>query len=107
MKEGKLCSSHGTITFNAETGRVLCSNLDRDFGKKPVRIDVEEWKKRYPLEHHLLAEEHDVLDFGMWFRDDSYEPPEESWRLEREKMRQQDAETERKRLSHFNRRTAS
>lgn len=93
MKEGTLMSSHGSIHFNADTGRVLRCRLGRDFGKRrPVKIDVEEWKRRYPAEHHLLAEQHDILDFGMWFRDESYEGPCEDWRKEREEMLREERE---------------
>lgn len=77
-----LCSSHGKLTFDTETGRVLVCSLERSFGPKPVRVDVAEWQARYPGES--IVGEHDILDFGYWLRNDKYEAPCEDWRLDRE-----------------------
>ena len=84
---GGLCSSHGTFIFDIRDGNIVYLDLDCvGFGGIPVKVDVEEWKLRYPKEHHKLAEAHDCLDFGIWFADGKYEPPCEDWRKDREKM---------------------
>lgn len=81
---GKLISTYGVVTFDTNTGLVFVHDLDKDFGPPPVYVNIAEWKRRYPLEHGILAEEHDVLDFGYVDANGKYEPPCEAWRLERE-----------------------
>lgn len=80
-------SSHGEITFDPRTGRVLADELeygdgDDDFNElnKPVRFDVEEWKKRYPGKS-LVGIYMDILDIGYWMPDGRYEPPADDWRM--------------------------
>ena len=83
-----LRSSHGHIAFDTGSGFVSAegTELDPDFGPVPFKVDVDEWRLRYPGES--LDGEHDVLDFGYWYRTGktkvAYEAPCESWRLERE-----------------------
>ena len=95
----KLCSSHGTVQFDAETGEVLSveaggtgsTELTETF--RPVRVDVCEWRARYPGE--CVLGEHDILDFGYWYQEDgfyAYTDPCESWRLEREQMLREERE---------------
>ena len=86
MNIGRLITSSGWIDFDAETGSVTGFDLDADFGAPPLRVNVDEWRRRYPKEHSILANEHDILDFGLWFPD-GYDPPCEEWRVERELLR--------------------
>lgn len=92
--KGTLISSNGQIHFNTVSGTVTGGNGKRAFGKTPKKIDVEEWKRRYPDEHHLLAAQNDILDFGIWWTDGSYEPPCEDWRKDREENIRLDNEWE-------------
>ena len=84
---GQLFSSCGSALFDVETGEVVSCNLETGTGgyKKahlPVRVDVAEWKARYPGED--VAAGHDILDFGYWMKNGKYEPPCEGWRRDRE-----------------------
>jgi len=57
----------------------------------PTRIDIEEWKRRYPGED--ISGLHDVLDFGYWYPQNGvlmYESPAEEWRVERELLRKEE-----------------
>ena len=85
-----LQSTYGSLSFDTETGRVLSCSLDRAFGAKPDKIDVAEWRKRYPGED--MEGSHDVLDFGYWMRSGKYEPPCEEWRLDREARIKEEAD---------------
>lgn len=87
MKTSAGFSSYGELVFDADTGRVIPGDttLDADFGEIPVRVDVEEWRRRYPGED--IEHGNDILDPGYWFADGRYEPPCESWREERELLR--------------------
>jgi hypothetical protein len=89
-----LRSSHGLIVFDADDGYVVDFDLDDEFGPVPVKIDVEEWKRRYPGELPGGGT-HDVLDFGYWYADGRYEEPAEGWRTDREENIKSDAEYER------------
>ena len=86
MKTSEGFSSYGELVFVADTGRVIpgYTTLDADFGEIPVRVDVEEWGRRYPGED--IEHGNDILDLGYWFADGCYEPPCESWREMREEM---------------------
>lgn len=95
VKTGKLTSSYGELTFDIADGRVISYSLDVEaFGPAPTRIDVEEWRRRYPDEHGILAECHDILDFGYWVSDSIYIPPDEDWRKDREENIRLNAEWE-------------
>lgn len=103
----KLLSTQGTLTFDPATGFVTDASAwgyaDSEgqvpggpygvFGEPcpppPFKVDIDEWRLRYPGEE--VEGEHDILDFGFWYYDDrarkrnaKYEPPSESWRLQRE-----------------------
>ena len=69
-----LRSSHGHIAFDTGSGFVSAegTELDSDFGPVPFKVDVDEWRLRYPGES--LDGEHDVLDFGYWYRTIHTEP---------------------------------
>lgn len=89
MKTAALFSSHGKIEFDVDSGFVTATELDRAFTGRPYKIDVDEWRLRYPGED--MEGEHDILDFGFWLRakpgeEQRYEPPCEDWRKEREEM---------------------
>ena len=77
-------SSYGTLVFDADTGAVFPEqvSLDPDFGEIPVKVDVEEWNRRYPGQDICLG--NDILDYGFWFADGRYVPPAEEWRKENE-----------------------
>ena len=101
-KTASLIGSYGKVEFDIESGFVKSVELDRDFGCKPYKIDVDEWRLRYPGED--MEGEHDVLDFGYWCHKRAkgedgrrhqvavYEPPCEDWRKEREEMIAQEKE---------------
>ena len=86
--DAELRSSHGSIVFDTQSGFVKSEETDLgpEFGPAPYKIDVDEWRLRYPGES--MEGEHDVLDFGYWYhkgRSSSvYEPPCEDWRRDRE-----------------------
>lgn len=95
----KLCSSHGVVHFEAETGEVLSVEADGTGSTelteddRPVSVDVGEWRARYPGE--AVLSEHDILDFGYWYLRDGvllYSEPCESWRLERGQLRREERE---------------
>ena len=89
MREGKLNSSCGFVVFDCDSGVVTNCELDPDGyspDQCPAVVDVDEWRARYPGEWGALENNHDILDFGYWKRDGSYEPPCESWRKERAEM---------------------
>ena len=84
-----LMSTHGEIDFNIVTGEVTDLRIAEYMERIPKTIDVDEWRNRYPGET-LLAEQHDILDFGMWFEDDTYDGPCEDWRVDREQRRKEE-----------------
>ena len=102
MRTATLCSTYGKVEFDIDSGFVTAAELDREFTGRPYKIDVDEWRLRYPGED--MGGEHDILDFGYWYRrrpkaEDGrrhqvavYEPPCEDWRKEREEMIAQDKE---------------
>ena len=102
MKTAALCSIHGKIEFDVDSGFVTATELDSAFTGRPYKIDVDEWRLRYPGED--MEGEHNILDFGYWYyrtakneqgkrrKDVAYEPPCEDWRKEREEMIAQDKE---------------
>lgn len=82
MSNCTLRSACGDISFNPNTGKVDPSSVedfDPDFGSKPVRVDVVEWRMFY-CEALVDDTDHDVLDFGFWSEDGTYEPPSYEWR---------------------------
>ena len=93
MKTATLLSTYGTIVFDVDTGLVQTLDLDSEFTGRPFKIDVDEWRQRYPGEG--MEGEHDVLDFGYWYyekkpgtkrerRNVGYEGPCEDRRKDRE-----------------------
>lgn len=86
---GQMFSSCGRVLFDTVTGEVVSCSLEtgkRAYkgGHLPVRVDVDEWRRRYPGED--IAAGHDILDFGYWMKNGEYEPPCEDWRKDRERM---------------------
>lgn len=79
----RLMSTYGTVVFSTSGGAVTGCHLVHGFGRKPVKIDVAEWRRRYPGEP--MEGDHDILDFGYWVRNGTYEAPCEEWREDREK----------------------
>lgn len=68
---GILNSSHGVVTYNAETGEVVQDSndgCDQCWRSVPVHVELGEWRATYPGEEPE-AEEHDILDFGIWWRE--------------------------------------
>ena len=92
MRTATLQSTYGTVVFDIDTGLVQTLDLDSEVTGRPFKIDVDEWRLRYPGED--MAGEHDVLDFGYWYykkkpgakrgrRNVEYEEPCENWRKDR------------------------
>ena len=82
---GVLASSNGDIVFDTVTGNVIeVREVDTSVSALSdiVRVDVEEWLRQYPDEVALLPNTHDILDFGLWRKDGSYDPPSPMWRAE-------------------------
>lgn len=94
MKTFTLISTHGSIVAKATNGEVVHTHLSREWpSPTPVKIDVKEWRKRYPGEK--ITGEHDILDFGYWVPgtpDLVYEPPCEDWRTDRDERRKRETE---------------
>lgn len=90
MKTAEAWGSHGVITFDAETGRVLsvstnpyeipggCQPGDPGYNDI-VWIDIFEWHRHYPGE---VLDSVDILDVGYVTKDGHYEHPEQDWRNE-------------------------
>lgn len=78
-KYGTLFSSNGEIVFRVSDGKIVKSKSDWTEEHMPTRVDVREWRRRYPGED--VAAGHDILDFGLWF-DETYFPPEAEFRKE-------------------------
>jgi len=70
--------SHGELGVDSDTGRVL-TRTPEDAYQEVKRLNVSEWR-RYYIEELASGVCHDILDFGYWLSDGSYEPPEHSWR---------------------------
>lgn len=86
-----LNSTWGSITADSITGNVVEFDLSGDWNNDfPHKLNLEEWKTRYPGEAYA-GNEHDVLDFGYWYINDAgeevYEEPCVEWRQDREDMR--------------------
>lgn len=71
-------SSNGFVEFDAKTGMVIQCDMPK--GLRPARVDVNEWLRHYPGEKVVLANEHDILDFGFWTAKGKYVPPSKEWR---------------------------
>lgn len=85
-----VAGSHGWITADAETGRILRVQLNdfpflssEDSYARIIRIDVAEYQQKYGN----LPDKLDILDVGYWTEDDGYEPPCQDWREDRDNMR--------------------
>lgn len=92
-RTARLMSSNGEVLFDTDSGLALeIVNYDDDPVLSGIdKVDVDEWRRRYPGED--MEGEHDILDFGYWYRESEgfmtefkYEPPCEAWRIEREDM---------------------
>lgn len=78
-------SSHGTITADSKTGKVV--SIDLTCNCKPneqcintiERFDVDEFKKTYKMKRMLS--DVDILDLGYWIGE-KYEEPVQDWRDE-------------------------
>lgn len=83
-------STHGEFTFNLRTGKVVRTSLTRDFGDKPVRVDVPEYQRWY---RHFIGEGFscDVLSLGYWTSKE-YVPACKDWRKDVMDRRQEDSE---------------
>ena len=79
IKYGTLFSSDGEIVFRVSDGKVNKSRSGWVYDQMPTRVDVDEWRKKYPGED--VDAGHDVLDFGLWF-DETYYPPDPGFRKE-------------------------
>lgn len=67
-------SSHGTLVANTAGIVEDGSEFFPDFpSHTPARLDVEEWKKRYPGEEPT-GHTWDILDWGYWTTSGKYEP---------------------------------
>lgn len=88
-KTATVCSSHGTITINAETGDVLefsCDEIRSEYGDL-VRFDIQEYCKFW---NEGPADNYDILDLGSWDKDGHYDPACPGWRSDCQKMKQQE-----------------
>jgi len=80
-------SSNGTLVANLKTGKVLKAvstyhaDEDGQFLKTIDRIDLAEWKKKYPDETLEEDDDLDILDVGYSYGD-KYESPAHDWRAE-------------------------
>lgn len=54
-----------------------------------VKFDVEEYKKFYNVKE--LPTDQDILDYGLWRKDGTYEEPAHEWRVEVNKTRKENA----------------
>lgn len=74
-------SSHGELMINLEDGKVYHCELypEGEDIDKIERVDIKE----YEMYHNRRIEEGehlDILDFGTWQKDGTYQPPEMEWR---------------------------
>jgi hypothetical protein len=83
-----VAGSHGMVEADAETGRILDSDVYCGYECEDChgagygnieRFNTEEWKATYSG-RELRGQALDTLDLGYWLKDGTYEPPEEHWR---------------------------
>lgn len=87
MKTFEVTGSHGTLTVDCQTGRVLDYQHDDDDSEYSniERFDLEEWRSYYGKE---LVSSIDILDLGFWYYPNKlvrwpvYGGPEQDWRNE-------------------------
>lgn len=92
-----LCSSNGYIHAdkNGKVTKVETFKVPEAYSNftKIKQLDVEEWSFTYPDKD--LEGEHDILDFGYWLTDGTYERPCYDWReMRKEMLIQQERELE-------------
>jgi hypothetical protein len=93
-----ICGTHGELTVRLNDGVVIERNPEDAYREEVVRADVNEWRRTYSDERLQAGSSHDILDFGTWNPQGSYEGPELSWREERAELvkekrtKQRDAE---------------
>jgi hypothetical protein len=81
-------SSHGMLTAQINDGKVIEVHLypPEDAEGRTLnnidRFDVEEWRRYYPGEKIEPDASMDILDFGLWNKNGTYEQPEMEWRRE-------------------------
>ena len=83
----KLMSSCGELTVSAVTGVILSKDLyytsdGENYLEELMMADIIEWQREYPNES-LAGSIHDILDFGFWSNDTTYDGPSEDWRSDR------------------------
>ena len=76
-------SSHGTI-ITCQKGFIIENESDlSDWLLDIKQIDVKEvreYMKKEGFPQWETVDYFDILDVGVWLKDDSYLPPEQSWR---------------------------
>lgn len=77
-----LIGSQGNVDFNSDGTRVL--NGENTAYPDITAININEWTNRYPEESLDRDCAHDILDFGTYYVDGTYDPPCEDWRNDRE-----------------------
>jgi hypothetical protein len=74
-----VASSHGKLIVRKRDGAVLpdLSRYDDDELRQIERLNLAEWQAYWK---EYLPDSGDILDFGYWNQDGSYEPPAQDWR---------------------------
>lgn len=97
MRKIVIASSNGELIVNLDTGQVMECTIYEDGDESLwdiTGVNLQEWCEHYGREPHD-GEVIDILDMGLWYIHDGepgYDPPEESWREEIRKQKEQDHE---------------
>jgi len=87
-----ICGSEGEATFSPFGQRNYQTDIKPNTAYEDVALlDISEWKEQYPGEDPD-EKSHDILDWGYWTSDFTYEPPCQEWREERRQMLRDEAE---------------
>jgi hypothetical protein len=86
-----VASSAGELTVRLSDGAVVAKTIhdpEDDSGLGTiVRVDVEEFARRYPDRPLTHLDTIDVQDLVSWSDDGEIHEPDEEWRAEREELR--------------------
>lgn len=70
--------NHGKLQVDNSSGRVITYDPEGSQEYTNIaRFDLQEWRAHYG---QVACDGGDILDFGYWLHDETYEPPEADWR---------------------------
>ena len=73
-----ISGNHGKLEVDDRSGRVLAYEPEGSEEYVDIaRFDLQEWRAYCA---GAECDGGDILDFGYWLQDETYEPPEPDWR---------------------------